>query len=218
MAGRFLCHSNSITGRLNADQLVDHGLIPPNLKITIQKELKMEDTSMSLIIRAAHFAAEKHKNQRRKDADATPYINHPLTLAKILSLEADVRDPETLAAAILHDTVEDTETTEQELVDNFGANIARIVMEVTDDKSLPKAERKRLQVANAAKKSPQAKLVKMADKIANLRDVAVSPPGTWPLERRQDYFDWAREVVQGLGDTNPRLAELFAKAYVARPK
>jgi len=103
-------------------------------------------------------------------------------------------------------------------VDNFGANIARIVMEVTDDKSLPKAERKRLQVANAAKKSPQAKLVKMADKIANLRDVAVSPPGTWPLERRQDYFDWAREVVQGLGDTNPRLAELFAKAYVARPK
>jgi guanosine-3',5'-bis(diphosphate) 3'-pyrophosphohydrolase len=177
----------------------------------------MEDTSTSLIIRAAHFAAEKHKNQRRKDADATPYINHPLTLAKILSLEAGVQDPETLAAAILHDTVEDTETTEQELVDRFGPNIARIVMELTDDKSLPKAKRKRLQVANAAKKSPQAKLVKMADKIANLRDVAGSPPATWPLERRQDYFDWAREVVQGLGVTNPRLAELFASAYAARP-
>lgn len=183
----------------------------------IKKELRMEDTSMSLIIRAAHFAAEKHKNQRRKDADATPYINHPLTLAKILSLEAGVQDPETLAAAILHDTVEDTETTEQELVDNFGANIARIVMEVTDDKSLPKAERKRLQITNAAKKSPQAKLVKIADKIANLRDVAGSPPAAWPLERRQDYFDWAREVVNALGETNPRLAELFASAYAARP-
>jgi guanosine-3',5'-bis(diphosphate) 3'-pyrophosphohydrolase len=180
--------------------------------------MTQNDSDISLIIRAAHFAAEKHRNQRRKDAEATPYINHPLTLAKILSEEVGIHDPQVLAAAILHDTIEDTETTEAEIREHFGDLITNVVLELTDDKSLPKHERKRLQVQNAPHKSPQAKLVKTADKIANLRDIASTPPATWSLERRQTYFDWAQEVVLALGETNPALRKLFDEACGMRPK
>ena len=146
--------------------------------------MTQNDSDISLIIRAAHFAAEKHRNQRRKDAEATPYINHPLTLAKILSDEVGIHDHQVLAAAILHDTIEDTETTEAELREHFGDVITKVVLELTDDKSLPKHERKRLQVQNAPHKSPQAKLVKTADKIANLRDIASTPPAMASVDQR----------------------------------
>ena len=113
--------------------------------------------------------------------------------------------------------VPDTETTEQELVKEFGQEIAGIVLEVTDDKALPKAERKRLQVEHAETISRRAKLVKLADKICNLRDLANSPPADWPLQRRRDYFDWAKEVVDGLRGTHPGLETIFDEAYKARP-
>jgi guanosine-3',5'-bis(diphosphate) 3'-pyrophosphohydrolase len=175
----------------------------------------MCDTAM--VIRAAAFAAHKHRDQRRKDAAASPYINHPLALASILAVEGGISDPSTLCAALLHDTVEDTDTTPDELERDFGIEVRRIVEQVTDDKSLPKAERKRAQVDHAAHSSDMAKLVKLADKIANLRDMAVSPPADWPLQRRQEYFDWAREVVDQLRGVNPRLEALFDAAYMARP-
>lgn len=174
-------------------------------------------TDVALVLRASAFAAHKHRNQRRKDVDASPYINHPLTLANVLANEAGVTDTVTLCAALLHDTVEDTDTTADELTQAFGAEISDIVLEVTDDRSLPKAERKRLQVEHAATISDRAKLVKLADKISNLRDVATSPPAGWPLERRREYFDWAKSVVDRLRGVHPGLEQAFDLAYAARP-
>jgi guanosine-3',5'-bis(diphosphate) 3'-pyrophosphohydrolase len=169
------------------------------------------------LITALAFAADKHKNQRRKDAEASPYINHPIALANLLLNEAGVEDQRVLIAAILHDTIEDTDTTEQELVKHFGKDVADIVLEVTDDKALPKAERKRLQIEHAAHISRRAKLVKLADKICNLRDIAASPPADWSIQRKQEYFDWAKAVVDELRGVHPGLEHLFDKAYDGRP-
>jgi guanosine-3',5'-bis(diphosphate) 3'-pyrophosphohydrolase len=172
---------------------------------------------MNTIIKAMAFAADKHRNQRRKDADASPYINHPIALADVLANEAGIEDERVLVAALLHDTIEDTEATEQELVRNFGQEIADIVLEVTDDKTLPKAERKRLQIEHAPTLSRRAKLVKVADKVSNLRDVASSPPADWALERRQEYFEWAKAVVDGVRGVHPELERIFDEAYKLRP-
>ena len=172
---------------------------------------------LALLLKALAFAAHKHRDQRRKDAEASPYINHPIALADVLVNEAGVTDIEVLAAALLHDTVEDTATTHEELVEHFGARIARIVAEVTDDKRLDKAERKRLQVEHAPHISPEAKLVKLADKLCNLRDVADRPPARWDLARRRDYFDWAKRVVDGLRGVHPKLEAAFDAAYARRP-
>ena len=161
------------------------------------------------LIRAVAFAAEKHKNQRRKDAHASPYINHPIALANVLANEGGASDLNVLIAALLHDTIEDTETTEAELMNEFGPKIASIVMEVSDDKSLPKAERKAKQIEHAAHSSPEAKLVKIADKICNLRDMLASPPSDWSLDRKVDYFTWANQVVLKLRGVNERLDNAF---------
>jgi guanosine-3',5'-bis(diphosphate) 3'-pyrophosphohydrolase len=132
-------------------------------------------------------------------------------------VEAGIDDHAALCAALLHDTLEDTETSTEELIESFGSEVASLVQEVTDDKRLPKQERKRLQVEHAAQLSLKARLVKLADKIANLRDVAVSPPAGWSLERRQEYFDWAKAVVDNVADVPPRLQVLFDAAYERRP-
>jgi GTP diphosphokinase / guanosine-3',5'-bis(diphosphate) 3'-diphosphatase len=177
---------------------------------------KGESDAVGLLLRAVSVAAEKHRRQRREDAEASPYINHPIELTTVL-YEAGIHDPVVLCAALLHDTIEDTDTTAEELRRVFGPEIAETVLEVTDDKSLVKAERKRLQVEHAAHISKRAKLVKLADKICNLRDMAESPPATWPLERRQDYFDWAKQVVDALRGVHPGLEREFDKAFAARP-
>ena len=135
----------------------------------------------------------------------------------VLTTEGGVTDAATIAAALLHDTIEDTETSAAELEREFGAEIRSIVEEVTDDQTLPKAERKRLQVEHAAHLSHKAKLVKLADKIANLRDVATSPPDRWDLARRQEYFDWAKRVVDPLRGAHPALEAAFDAAYLTRP-
>ncbi|MFL9913989.1 HD domain-containing protein [Paraburkholderia fungorum] len=170
---------------------------------------------MNILISAIAFAADKHRNQRRKDHEASPYINHPIALANVLANEAGVDDERVLMAAVLHDTIEDTETTEQDLLRLFGKDVADIVMEVTDDKTLPKAERKRLQVEHAAHISRRAKLVKLADKICNLRDIVQNPPADWPIERKGEYFDWAKAVVDGLRGAHPGLEALFDQLYRA---
>ena len=169
------------------------------------------------LIGALGFAADKHRNQRRKDKEASPYINHPIELARILAVEGGVDDAAVLCAAVLHDTVEDTQTSYDELAAQFGREIADVVLEVTDDKTLPKAERKRLQVERAPRLSRAAKLVKLADKIANVRDVADHPPSEWPLERRREYFDWAKRVVDGLRGAHEGLEAAFDAAYARRP-
>ena len=178
-------------------------------------------SELALLFKALAFAAHKHRDQRRKDAEASPYINHPIALADVLVNEGGVTDVEVLCAALLHDTVEDTATTHEELVDAFGSRIARIVAEVTDDKHLPKAERKRLQVEHAPHLSHEAKLVKLADKLCNLRDVADRPPAGWDLPRRREYFEWAKQVIDGLrgapGAEMRRLEAAFDAAYARRP-
>jgi guanosine-3',5'-bis(diphosphate) 3'-pyrophosphohydrolase len=172
---------------------------------------------LALLLRAASFAADRHRDQRRKDARATPYINHPLGVAAALADEGGVRDARVLAAALLHDTLEDTETTPDELRVLFGDTITGIVQELSDDKALPKAERKRLQIEHAATASPSAKLVKLGDKICNLRDILADPPADWPLERRREYFDWAAKVVAGCRGTNEFLEAAFDRAMGNRP-
>ncbi|MBI1732667.1 MAG: HD domain-containing protein [Gammaproteobacteria bacterium] len=173
--------------------------------------------ALATIFHALEFAARKHRDQRRKDADATPYINHPIQLAGVLVNEGGVADTEVIIAAILHDTVEDTKTTAEELEREFGAAVAGIVMEVTDDKNLLKAERKRLQIEHAAHLSHNARLVKLADKICNLRDMNAAPPADWDLRRRQEYFDWAKAVVDRLRGSHEQLEALFDRELVRRP-
>lgn len=164
---------------------------------------------ISVLVSAAAFAAERHRNQRRKDPEASPYINHPIALANVLASEAGITDVPTLAVALLHDTLEDTDTTEEELRRRFGDEIASAVLEVTDDKSLPRSDRKRLQIVHAPYLRPRAKLVKLADKICNVRDIRCAPPVDWPLERQLEYVDWARQVVDGLRGIHSRLEALF---------
>jgi guanosine-3',5'-bis(diphosphate) 3'-pyrophosphohydrolase len=171
---------------------------------------------METVLRAAAFAAEKHRKQRRKDVEASPYINHPIQLAYIL-VQADIEDPIVLAAALLHDTVEDTQTTLDELEIVFGYEIARIVAECTDDKQLDKLERKQAQVDHAAKLSPRAKLVKLADKIANVSDIDGAPPAGWSVERKREYFDWAKRVVDRMRGANAALEARFDAEYAKRP-
>ena len=170
-----------------------------------------------LVLKALVFGAHKHRDQRRKGAEASPYINHPISLASVLWHEGDVSDAVVIAAAILHDTVEDTETTPEELEAEFGAQIRNIVLEVTDDQHLPPVLRKRLQVLKAPHASHMAKLVKLADKICNLRDIISAPPEGWTVERKRAYFDWARQVVKGIRGTNQKLEAVFDEIYARKP-
>lgn len=170
---------------------------------------------LSIVIKCANFAAIKHKDQRRKDENETPYINHPIGVANILVQEGNIHDPVVIIAALLHDTVEDTDTTFEEIETQFGTEVCNIVKEVTDDKSLPKAERKRLQIENAPKCSHKAKLIKLADKLYNLRDLQKAIPVGWSEDRVKEYFKWAKAVVDGCRRTNFNLEReldlIFAK-------
>lgn len=177
----------------------------------VNQERPMESNGSQLgtFVKAVAFAAEKHRNQRRKDADASPYINHPIALANVLANEGGVSDATVLCAAVLHDTIEDTETTENELTTTFGSHVSSVVLEVTDDKSLEKHVRKQRQIEHAPHISTEAKLVKLADKICNLRDILASPPANWSTERKQAYFDWASKVVAGVRGVHPNLEAVF---------
>lgn len=184
-----------------------------------EMHLSVPDSTLGLsfaetrkVFQALAFAAHKHRDQRRKDEDASPYINHPIALANILVNEGVVTDPVVLCAAILHDTIEDTETTHDELVATFGREIADVVAEVTDDKSLDGSVRKQLQIEHAAHASPRAKLVKLADKTCNLRDLAATPPPEWSDERRREYLSWSKKVIAGVRGTNAALEAAFDEA------
>ncbi len=173
--------------------------------------------NMALFLKALHFAADKHRDQRRKGEDASPYINHPIHVAQILTEVVGVEDIGVLCAAVLHDTVEDTETTSEDLEREFGSRIAGIVAEVTDDKGLPKERRKQEQIAHAHFISPEGALVKVADKISNITDVADHPPLDWGRQRRQEYLDWAAEVVANCRAADPGLVNHF-EAVLAKSK
>ncbi len=162
------------------------------------------------LTRAAQFAAERHAAQRRKDPAGTPYINHLIEVTAMLAEVVGDSDPNLLVAAMLHDAVEDVEVTREEIAELFGEDVAELVMLVTDDKQLPKAERKRLQVASAPHKPRRAQWLKMADKISNVRAVRDHPPVGWSPERCREYVVWARAVVGGFTEPHPVLLERFA--------
>jgi (p)ppGpp synthase/HD superfamily hydrolase len=168
-----------------------------------------------LFAHACRFAADCHTSQKRKGGAGEPYINHLAEVAELVAEATGGRDPELVAAAYLHDAVEDTAVTHEDLVERFGRDVADLVAEVTDDKSLPKAERKRLQVEHAPGLSRRAKILKLADKTSNLRALADSPPADWTKQRRRDYISWGRDVVAGLRGACPWLEERFDEAAAA---
>jgi (p)ppGpp synthase/HD superfamily hydrolase len=165
------------------------------------------------ILAAAHFAAEHHKGQKRKGEAGEPYVNHLIEVAELIATSSDLLDANLVMAGFLHDTIEDTNVTPQQLEQSFGKDVAALVLEVTDDKSLPKEQRKALQVQNAHKKSPRAQTLKLADKISNLRALLSTPPANWPAQRKREYFDWAREVVSRLTHPNAALKAEFERTY-----
>ena len=167
------------------------------------------DSDTVRLLSALSFSAQKHRRQRRKDLDGSPYINHPIEVARILAEVGQVVDAQILIAAVLHDTLEDTETTPSELEQLFGPEVRRLVEEVTDDKTLEKSIRKELQVRKVTGLSPSAKMIRIADKICNVRDVSHSPPTHWENSRRREYFDWTERVVTGCRGVNGALEQRF---------
>ena len=166
-------------------------------------------SDLAKLIQAINFAAKKHTGQKRKGADEQPYINHPLEVLSLLANVGKIEDVNVLTAAVLHDVIEDTETTAEEITKLFGADVCEIVLEVSDDKSLPKATRKQLQIEHAPNLSHGAKYIKLADKISNIRDVSENPPDDWSIERRREYVEWGEQVVAGLSGVNENLENHF---------
>ncbi|KNE67284.1 hypothetical protein AMAG_12348 [Allomyces macrogynus ATCC 38327] len=171
-----------------------------------------DDAPTTALLKAAHFAAIKHRNQIRKDG-ATPYINHPIGVATLLAAEGGVTDVAVLQAAVLHDTVEDTDASPEEIREYFGDRVADLVAEVTDDTSLCAADRKQRQVETVRAASDDAKLIKLGDKLYNLRDLTRKAPIGWTPERIQQYFAWAKQVTDACKHVNPRLADLLDDLY-----
>ena len=172
----------------------------------------MKENPVLLFARALDFAARKHVHQRRKGELAEPYVNHLSDVARLLAEATKGEDITVVIAGLLHDTIEDTDTTFEELAKEFGPEVAELVSEVTDDKALPKAERKRLQIETAPHKSRRARMIKLADKASNLHSMIMSPPKDWSLERRRDYIDWADKVVAGCRGVNAYLEREFVLA------
>lgn len=177
----------------------------------------MNNKQFGVFLDALEFAAEKHRYANRKDhprghEHGTAYINHPIQAASLLWNIGQVRDINTLAAALLHDVLEDTPTKDEEIETRYGSKIFAIVKEVSDDKSLDRDLRKRIQVETAAKKSFEAKLVKLADKITNVRDIRLTPPN-WDKDRKLKYVEWSKEVVDQIRGTNPALEKKFDEEF-----
>ncbi len=193
--------------------------LPVSSSVRPDSRPKDRTKDAALILKAVQFAADKHRSQRRKDKEASPYINHPIAVANTLATIGRINDVLTLAAAILHDTIEDTETSPEEIVRLFGKEVLALVLEVTDDKSLPKEVRKQRQIEHAASASSQAKAIKLGDKISNVLDVTDSPPADWSIQRRRDYLDWTEQVIAGCRGANPglegRYDEVLGRARAA---
>lgn len=169
-------------------------------------------------LKALNFSAQKHRHQKRKDSPGSPYINHPIEVANILWTIGKVEDITTIIAAILHDTLEDTDTTPEDIRTAFGNEVLHLVMELSDNNNLPRQERKKNQIIHAPLLSPRAKLIKLADKICNVHDVAFRPPDGWPRQRRIEYLQWAQAVIDGLRGTNETLENHFDETLAAAEK
>ena len=167
------------------------------------------------LLKAIELAASKHRNQRRMDVDASPYINHPLAVASLLAVDCGVHDIDILCAAVLHDTLENTQTTDAEIAGLLNSSVADLVLEVTNDNRLPWAERRQAQIDKSLQLSHGARLIKLANICCVLSELLMRPPADWPLQRKRDYFDWAECVVARLDGTDRRL-QTRAESLLAR--
>ena len=167
------------------------------------------------LARAYHFAAVRHTTQKRKGKAGEPYVNHLTEVAALVAIATEGEDIDVVIAAVLHDTIEDTPTTQAELGQEFGTHVAGMVAEVTDDKSLPKAERKRKQIEHAPHLTTGARIIKLADKTANLHSLRKSPPSDWSAERVEDYITWSKQVVAGCRGASAWLERQFDEAVAA---
>ncbi len=174
---------------------------------------RTQDETVVLVAEAFDFACRHHTNQRRKGRREDPYVNHLAEVARLVARGTAGRDPVLVAAALLHDVVEDTDVTAAEIEQAFGEDVARLVMEVTDDQSLPQAQRRERQMEQAARISPRARIIRIADKISNMTDLSQSPASEWPDETVKAYFNWAREVVDRCRGVCPRLEAEFDTTY-----
>lgn len=195
-----LAHNDPVVMK-NFDALADV------LNMAFHKEKSITAQEVAEICSGIDFAAEKHRLQTRKNKEKTPYISHPLGVAYNLMEIGDVRESSIIVGALLHDTVEDTQTTFEEIENKFGKQVASLVKEVTDDKSLAQEARKRLQVINAAHKSKGAAQIKLADKLFNLNDLFNNPPADWTQTRIDRYYEWAQSVVDRLPKANDKLQD-----------
>jgi guanosine-3',5'-bis(diphosphate) 3'-pyrophosphohydrolase len=172
----------------------------------------MRDDAVSKILNAAQAAARWHAKQRRKGSARVPYINHLLEVAKLVDQATDSMDPDLIIAALLHDAIEDQGVDRAAIAEQFGEDVATLVEEVSDDKSLPQDVRMRLQIEQASRKSRRAKILKLANKISNVTDIGNDPPPDWPVERQRQYVQWGRDVVAGLRGASPELEHQFDEA------
>jgi guanosine-3',5'-bis(diphosphate) 3'-pyrophosphohydrolase len=174
------------------------------------------DHEIQAILAAAQYAAEKHAGHKRKGGE--PYINHLIEVAHLVSTALSASDANVVIAALLHDTIEDVGVTAAELTERFGQDVTDLVLEVTDDKSLPKPVRKQLQIEHAPKLTVRAQVIKLADKISNLRSILSRPPAGWDYERKKQYFEWGKRVVDALSAPNPALKAEFERTYQRFPE
>jgi len=202
----------------NSDVLMEYDNLSKLLKNAYLDNKTINEGDVHIILEAVGFAAESHKSQVRKGEKQTPYIIHPISVAEHLMAIGNIYNRDILVAALLHDTVEDTNTSFKDISKSFGAGVESYVKEVTDDKSLPKEERKKLQIANASKKSPGAAEIKLADKYDNLKSMDSSPPKDWDQKRIDDYFSWAQEVVNQLPAVNKELKTAIDQVIVQHSK
>jgi len=171
--------------------------------------MTFQEDELGRLLTAVKFSAVKHRKQRRKGIEEHAYVTHPIQVAEIMWNVGGVRDLDVIIAGLLHDTIEDTDTTADEISEKFGASVADMVLEVSDDKSLEKSVRKQLQIEHAAHASHGAKQIKLADKITNIYDIQNNPPAKWDVARKSTYITWACDVVAGLRGANPALEALF---------
>lgn len=202
----------------NADVLAEYDNLTTLLKNAYLDNRTINEGDVHIILEAIGFSAESHNGQARKNAAKTPYIIHPISVTEHLITIGGVYDRDILVAALLHDTVEDTKTTFVDINRAFGTNVEAYVKEVTDDKSLPKAERKKLQIATAPKKSKGAAQIKLADKYDNLKCLTLTPPTDWDQKRIDEYFAWAEQVVSALPDANQDLKKATLDSIAKHPQ
>jgi (p)ppGpp synthase/HD superfamily hydrolase len=161
------------------------------------------------LFEALEYASKLHKDQRRKGNGGSPYVNHLIEVASLLSRVAEVTDHEVIIAAILHDVLEDTEAREGDIFDRFGGTVLAYVKHVTDDKLLSLEKRRIAQLKSIENSSSQIQLIKLADHCSNI----ASLPPSWDRARLESYISWSHSIAVHCYSASEELAKVYKKRY-----